>query len=157
MRAIDPEIRKARAREYQRLWRLGNPEKRREQAKRWRRKFPERHRAQRARWREKNVFTAWTYLIWNNHRMEPLEYYLLLASQHGVCAICGRKERKLHALTNGPMRLSVDHDHSCCPNSKSCGKCTRGLLCTDCNRALGMFSDSPAILRNAAVYTESFQ
>ena len=44
------------------------------------------------------------------------------------CSVCERLD----------VVLSVDHDHSCCPESKkSCGKCVRGLACADCNFLLG--------------------
>lgn len=58
------------------------------------------------------------------------------------CEICGDKEGGIH----------VDHDHSCCPGARSCGKCVRGGLCGGCNMALGAFRDSPEILRKAADY-----
>lgn len=43
-------------------------------------------------------------------------------------------------------RLAVDHCHQS-------GK-IRGLLCADCNRALGMFKDNAQALRRAADYIE---
>lgn len=59
----------------------------------------------------------------------------LLAAQGGVCAACGRDESKGHGWT-------TDHDHRCCPGNKSCGKCIRAILCTNCNLALGHVGDS---------------
>lgn len=53
------------------------------------------------------------------------QYDAMLASQGGVCAICGSKGGKRH--------MSVDHDHYCCPGRNSCGKCVRGILCQNCN------------------------
>lgn len=53
------------------------------------------------------------------------QYERMLTDQGGVCAICTRKP--------GRVRLSVDHDHTCCPGRGSCGKCVRGLLCKSCN------------------------
>jgi hypothetical protein len=51
------------------------------------------------------------------------------AKQDGRCRIC---------LRRSATRLHVDHDHSCCPGRKSCGKCLRGLICGECNfRLLG--------------------
>jgi len=73
------------------------------------------------------------------------EYREILRSQGGGCAIC-------HRVTEV---VCVDHDHSCCPERKrSCGKCVRGLLCPDCNGALGLMADDPQRLRNAADYLE---
>jgi hypothetical protein len=56
------------------------------------------------------------------------DYDRLLAMQGGGCAICGKKPKQ--------YRLSVDHDHSCCPGRQSCGNCVRGLLCSLCNQNL---------------------
>jgi hypothetical protein len=43
--------------------------------------------------------------------------------------------------------LPVDHDHET--------GAIRGILCIDCNRALGMFRDDPRLLRKAAKYLEN--
>lgn len=72
-------------------------------------------------------------------------YDAKLVEQDGGCAICERSP--------GVTALHIDHDHSCCPTrKKSCGKCLRGLLCEDCNRAIGMLNDSPRLLVNAMSY-----
>lgn len=57
------------------------------------------------------------------------QYNEILESQGGGCAICHKE----------PVRnpLCVDHDHRCCPGSKTCGKCVRGLLCVYCNSTVG--------------------
>lgn len=67
------------------------------------------------------------------------EYDALHVAQDGCCAICkapkpGGKYSFLH----------VDHDHET-------GK-VRGLLCTNCNRALGYMGDDPLRLTIAAAY-----
>ena len=46
--------------------------------------------------------------------------------------------------------LSVDHDH------QAAGMKIRGLLCFDCNLALGCFNDDIAVIERAAEYVESF-
>lgn len=68
--------------------------------------------------------------------------------QGGRCKICDREP--------GKRKLSVDHDHSCCPGNTSCGKCVRALICNPCNVALGMMKDSVSTLRRAADYLEEF-
>ena len=76
------------------------------------------------------------------------QYDVLLESQGGACAICGR------VPVEGERRLAVDHDHACCPDGeKTCGKCIRGLLCVSCNSGVGMLS-TVELLKSAQVYLE---
>lgn len=77
------------------------------------------------------------------------EYAAIYDAQGGVCAVC--------ALPSDSKNMAVDHDHNCCPNKESCGKCIRGLLCQSCNNGLGRFRDNPETLRKAADYLDNFQ
>jgi len=71
------------------------------------------------------------------------QYEELLKKQGYACAICGCP----HYDENG-KRLSIDHNHA------SGFTAVRGLLCANCNFGLGLFKDSPAVLRAAAEYLE---
>lgn len=64
-------------------------------------------------------------------------YDQMLAAQGGVCAICAEPCRV-------KARLSVDHCHSS-------GQ-VRGLLCDDCNNALGRLKDRPSNLTASLLY-----
>lgn len=79
------------------------------------------------------------------YNITPADYEALLLSQNGVCAIC-QQECKTTKF------LAIDHDHKCCPGDKSCGKCIRGLLCANCNGAIGMFQEDIAIFNRALEY-----
>lgn len=59
--------------------------------------------------------------------------------QGGVCAVCKQPER-----TARNHLLSIDHDHET-------GR-FRGLLCSHCNRAIGLLQDDPKIIAAAANY-----
>lgn len=73
-----------------------------------------------------------------------LEEYEKLLEQHDhKCAICGSTGFTIHP--NGPL-LVVDHDHKT-------GK-VRGMLCHNCNRALGLFQDNIDALKQAIRYLE---
>ena len=73
------------------------------------------------------------------------QYRALLDAQDGGCAICGG--------TNASGRLlAVDHDHACCPGDAACGQCVRGLLCSNCNMAIGLFKDDAVRMRAAVEY-----
>jgi hypothetical protein len=64
--------------------------------------------------------------LWYRYKMTPSEYASMLERQGGVCAVC--------CAPPGDRRLSVDHDHACCPEpERSCGVCVRGILCQKCN------------------------
>lgn len=60
------------------------------------------------------------------------EYERWLEKQEGVCAICKRPETT--QIFNATISLSVDHNHET-------GR-VRGLLCRDCNLALGHLNDN---------------
>ena len=66
------------------------------------------------------------------------EYDALYEAQGGMCYTCGEWTGN-RGLSK---KLSVDHDHSCCPAPPICGKCIRGLICSPCNSLLGQLGDS---------------
>lgn len=84
------------------------------------------------------------------YRMTIKRFEELLASQGSRCAVCNN-------VFAGERDCHVDHDHSCCPGKKSCGKCVRGILCGKCNIGLGSFMDSAQVLVLAAEYLRRFQ
>jgi hypothetical protein len=69
-------------------------------------------------------------------------YNEMLAEQNGCCAICTKAER--NAINGRVLALAVDHDHNT--------GAVRALLCGDCNRAIGLFRDDPALLDAARAY-----
>jgi hypothetical protein len=69
------------------------------------------------------------------------QYRALWLSQKGVCAICRRPER-----TARNRLLTIDHDHV--------SGHVRGLLCSQCNQAIGLLDDSPKIIEAAALYVK---
>ena len=74
-----------------------------------------------------------------------LEHYNdLYDRQGGVCAICNKPETAVHRQTGEAMLLPYDHDHTSGNG--------RGLLCSLCNRGLGMFQDDHLRLQAAIDY-----
>src|SRR5690606_26138205 len=61
----------------------------------------------------------------SHYNFTPEQYVELWYSQGECCAIC-RTE------SSGGRWWHLDHDHSCCPGKKSCGKCVRAILCHGC-------------------------
>jgi hypothetical protein len=129
---------KARAVAYKRT----NPEWNRAEAKLYRERYPEKNKAQRQASAKRNVGTRRAYRLKNTYGMTVEQYESMLDEQDGRCAIC-RSDRP-----GGPRTpiFTVDHDHDT-------GR-VRGLLCSSCNRALGLLRDDPEVLRLAIGYLE---
>lgn len=83
------------------------------------------------------------YNLKHRYNLTEEQYNQLLVSQNNTCGICK------NVFTDTPR---VDHDHSCCPGIYSCGKCIRGLLCDNCNKAISLLNDNPDYLISGAQY-----
>lgn len=112
------EANKELCQELNRKFKANNPEKIKQYQKSFKTKNPNYF---------KNKHLEYSYGI-------PLdEYDRMYSNQHGRCCICGKHSDETHR-----KRLFVDHCHKT-------GK-IRGLLCQQCNTALGMASDDIDIL-----------
>lgn len=74
--------------------------------------------------------------------LSAVDYELIKTSQNRVCAICRAPSKQFR--NNREYDLHVDHDHET-------GQ-VRGLLCSKCNTALGLFKDDVALLQSAIEY-----
>lgn len=72
------------------------------------------------------------------------EYRELVVLQNNRCAICGLREKRKNYRTGKVQNLSVDHNHKT-------GK-VRELLCSNCNRALGLLKESEELLLRVIAY-----
>jgi hypothetical protein len=75
--------------------------------------------------------------------MNQTDYDSLLATQNGVCAICGMSPDELG------RRFTVDHNHAE-PDAEP-----RGILCSYCNTGIGLFGENTELLLNAIGYITS--
>ena len=121
--------------ERQKRWREKNPEKVKEKHK----KYAEKNKERCKEYYSNNKDKAFERYLKNTYQMSVEEYETSLKNQSEVCAICKSK------CVSG-KKLAVDHNHDT-------GE-FRGVLCRQCNRALGMFRDSPTILHSALEYLE---
>lgn len=70
------------------------------------------------------------------------QFDAMFRKQRGRCAIC----RKIPKGKGIAGVLHIDHSERTCK--------VRGLLCTKCNRGIGLLCESPEIMRRAAEYIE---
>jgi len=85
---------------------------------------------------KKKEYSRNRYLI-RTYGMTFDEYSMRLKNQGGGCAICGR-------LKDSHKRLAVDHDNTT-------GR-IRGILCENCNRAIGQLAHDINRLQKAIDY-----
>ena len=77
------------------------------------------------------------------------QYEWLLATRNGCCWVCRRPEtRKRQRKARYPESLYVDHEHS--------SGMIRGLLCRNCNTAIGYLGDNAETLTAAVKYLEGW-
>lgn len=94
-----------------------------------------------------NVSRVYWRNIFTFYGLSKEQFELKINQQNGLCAVCKFQTAKFY----------VDHDHSCCPNKKSCGKCVRGLLCQPCNTLLGACKDNTNTLHFASEYLTAYK
>ena len=109
-----------------------DPEKKREHSRLYFKKHKKRLNAMARANYAKNPRRQISAIIKYKYAITYDDYDVMLEQQGGGCAICGSQE------SGGRGRFHVDHDHSCCPSQKTCGKCIRGLLCYACNTKLSI-------------------
>lgn len=91
----------------------------------------------------------WVGGYYAKYGITPDDYQFFFQMQGGLCAICNKPETNLRSDRKGLRSLAVDHDHVS-------GK-VRGLLCGNCNRALGLLKDDAARFDSAAAYIRKHQ
>lgn len=141
---------------YDRQRYLANQDAAKARAKRWRLQHPDRVKviARKSKAAHKPAIQEYgrqrylarkeqqtNYTRLKKYRMTPEEYDKRLEEQKGLCALCPRSF--VECAPRGPR---IDHCHA---TDK-----VRSLLCHQCNTGLGMFRDSPELLRKAADYFE---
>src|ERR1019366_2554095 len=87
--------------------------------------------AQHTKWRLEHLDQLKGYIRMYQYGISPQKFAEMLEVQHGRCLICD-KVLDLSAAAGRSDSVHIDHDHACCPDRQSCGKCVRGLLCGDC-------------------------
>jgi len=126
-------------------------QKRKDAAVKYRKQNPEKHReAVRASRKKKLAADPEHYKKQDLKRFYGVSldwYKKTLADQNYSCAICKKPETLNCTRSGKPLNLSVDHCHS--------RGHIRGLLCSHCNRALGLFRDDPSVLASAIAYLKA--
>ena len=129
----DPEVRKAKQKEYHKEWYKKNKEKRTAQILEYQKTKPK-------EWR---LHIGRKFHLNKRYNISPAEYEAKLISQDYCCAICGKDV--VDNIRGGiPVALTVDHCHK--------SNNLRDLLCFNCNSGLGQFKDNTEFLQKAIDY-----
>lgn len=108
-------------------------------------KSSERMRINSRRYYRENREKVMAYHLQKKFGLSAEQYEAMHNEQNGLCAICLRPER---STRNGVLRkLCVDHCHK---TNK-----IRGLLCKDCNTAIGLLEENVEAFHRAAEYVRN--
>lgn len=102
--------------------------------------YHEKH-PERVKTKHRNNRRRWAY------GLSEADFDALFEAQSGKCAICSVELDQGFGRHHKPNKLVVDHCHKT-------GK-VRGLLCTMCNKGIGLLKDDPTLLRIASSYLET--
>lgn len=130
----------------EKAWRDKNKDKIREYTKQQKQNNPQTSTIWRKKNKDKIKIYSFRYGTGKRYGITNQQYEEMFKNQEGLCKICKKPETCLSGVTKEVQRLSIDHSHET-------GQ-IRGLLCSNCNRGLGMYKDSPDLLRKAALYLE---
>jgi Recombination endonuclease VII len=125
--------------EVRRKRRTANIEHYRTYARKWRAANREHFNARTRKYNAAHRESVHAYRIKRMYGITKIQYEAMLKAQRGVCAIC-------KGINKNRNHLYVDHDHI--------DNRVRGLLCKDCNHALGLLQDSPERARLFIAYME---
>jgi len=96
------------------------------------------------KWSEKNKDKTRDSRLKRTYGISSLDYERMFLAQNGKCAICSEKQSAITKKSGTSHFLCVDHCHKT-------GK-VRGLLCVNCNIAIGKFKDNPSLMIKASEY-----
>ena len=122
----------------------------------WKRRNPEKVRASRRRQRKN-----WTpeerqrKSLWHFHRLTPEGLAAIAKAQGERCYLCCEPLPSDEVGKNGQRLTVIEHDHRCCPDSRSCIMCRRGVACAKCNLLIALANDDPVKLRRIASNLEA--
>ena len=91
-----------------------------------------------AKWAKDNPEVFKNYQLKRKYGISLEKYNEMYTTQNGCCAICGEHQDAFS------RSLAVDHCHET--------EEVRGLLCTNCNTAIGKFKDDVSIVLKAVAY-----
>lgn len=91
-------------------------------------RYREAAKARSRSWNARNAHRRRERLLRERYDLAPEDYEAMLKAQDGACAACG-------TLPSESGHLHVDHCHT--------SGAVRGLLCSNCNTALGLCNDNP--------------
>ena len=119
-------------------WQISNPEKYKEQRKNKNKKYMTLTKS-----KENKKLSK----LLREFGVNKEQYNNMTIEQNNLCAICKNVETSKHK--SGTVKsLAVDHCHK---TNK-----IRGLLCSKCNLAIGVFKDSIEILESAISYLKNY-
>lgn len=111
----------------------------------YKQKNPEKYKKLNRDWQQRSPKNIKNAHLKHSYKLTLDQFNEMLKKQNNGCAVCGK-------INENGYSLYVDHDHSCCPTEKSCGKCVRGLLCNNCNLAIGFLKENVNIFTRCIDY-----